>query len=321
MIKTYSFLLFTLLTVACNKSEEKKPIATVEEISIINLYDAFGKSNIELTKDYGFSALINYKGKIILFDAGNNADILKNNVEALGIDLTSIDFVIGSHAHGDHLNGLDFLLKVNPNVKIYLPADIHLGAPFKLNVDGKQKNIIDSLPVEMRYFDGNRSENNEYSTPSGRFWNANIEYISKNTLLENGISLISTKSPNMGYAGKFPKSDELMFLGLRELSLSISSENGEIVIVGCSHSTTEQIVQKTKEFTNREIELLYGGYHLIPYEKDEIIEKANMLKYEYNVKKVAPAHCSGHLAFKLFKDIYGSNYLYAGLGEKTIIAK
>jgi len=45
------------------------------------LYDAFGKTST-LTKDWGFAALIEYGGKRILFDTGNNAEIFARNVEA-----------------------------------------------------------------------------------------------------------------------------------------------------------------------------------------------------------------------------------------------
>jgi 7,8-dihydropterin-6-yl-methyl-4-(beta-D-ribofuranosyl)aminobenzene 5'-phosphate synthase len=81
---------------------------------ILSLYDAFGKELPGVTQDWGFSCLIDYEGKHILFDAGLNADIFAQNVKALGVDLGKIDFAIGSHAHPDHLSGFDHLLKVNP---------------------------------------------------------------------------------------------------------------------------------------------------------------------------------------------------------------
>lgn len=80
----------------------------VQENSALNLFDAFSKGS-SLQKGWGLSSLVNYNGKIILFDAGSNADIFKNNVKQLGIDLKKIDFVIISHAHLDHLNGIDYL--------------------------------------------------------------------------------------------------------------------------------------------------------------------------------------------------------------------
>jgi 7,8-dihydropterin-6-yl-methyl-4-(beta-D-ribofuranosyl)aminobenzene 5'-phosphate synthase len=69
------------------------------------LYDAFGDSK-ELTKDWGFSALVEHDGKRILFDSGNNAEIFERNVKALGVDLTKIDFAVISHRHSDHATGI-----------------------------------------------------------------------------------------------------------------------------------------------------------------------------------------------------------------------
>ena len=70
------------------------------------LYDAFGKTST-MKKDWGFSALIEYGGKRILFDTGNNAEIFAHNVEAKGVDLRQLDFAVVSHRHGDHTSGLN----------------------------------------------------------------------------------------------------------------------------------------------------------------------------------------------------------------------
>ena len=64
------------------------------------LYEAFGNSST-LKKDWGYSALIEYGGKRILFDTGNNAELLKHNVETLKIDLQHLDFVVISNRSAD----------------------------------------------------------------------------------------------------------------------------------------------------------------------------------------------------------------------------
>lgn len=92
-----------------------------EQITI--LYEAFGKPS-KLKQDWGYSALIEYDGKRILFDTGNNAEWFKHNVEALGINLKDLDFVVLSHRHGDHTSGLSYLLSVNPEVAIYTPYEV-----------------------------------------------------------------------------------------------------------------------------------------------------------------------------------------------------
>ncbi|MGH8679530.1 MAG: hypothetical protein ACREUQ_14415, partial [Burkholderiales bacterium] len=52
------------------------PVSPLEAAGPANrvtiLYDAFGQSE-DMTKDWGFSALVEYGGKRILFDTGNNA--------------------------------------------------------------------------------------------------------------------------------------------------------------------------------------------------------------------------------------------------------
>ena len=45
------------------------------------LYDAFGQ-NSAMQKDWGYAALVEYGGKRILFDTGNNPDILAQNAKA-----------------------------------------------------------------------------------------------------------------------------------------------------------------------------------------------------------------------------------------------
>ena len=57
------------------------------------LYDAFGKPSA-LWKDWGYAALIEYGGKRILFDAGNNIETFRHNVEALKVSLKDLDFVV-----------------------------------------------------------------------------------------------------------------------------------------------------------------------------------------------------------------------------------
>src|SRR5262245_48178071 len=60
--------------------------AAESEGQITILYDAFG-TDAAMTKDWGFSALLEVAGKRILFDTGDNADIFAANVKAKDVDL------------------------------------------------------------------------------------------------------------------------------------------------------------------------------------------------------------------------------------------
>ena len=122
--RAISYSAAALVLVACTVTLFAAPmaIATRATAQITVLYDAFGKTP-GMQKDWGYSALIKYAGKHILFDTGNNPDILAQNAKAKGIDLSKLDFVVMSHRHGDHMGGLAYLLKVNPTVKIYAPKE------------------------------------------------------------------------------------------------------------------------------------------------------------------------------------------------------
>src|SRR5215831_8589044 len=65
--------------------------------SITNLYDAFGYGKHGTTLDWGYSTLIHFNGKTILFDAGNRTDVFEHNVKALGVDLSKVDIAVLSH--------------------------------------------------------------------------------------------------------------------------------------------------------------------------------------------------------------------------------
>jgi 7,8-dihydropterin-6-yl-methyl-4-(beta-D-ribofuranosyl)aminobenzene 5'-phosphate synthase len=289
---------------------------------ILTLYDAFGPEVDGVVQDFGFSALIRYQGKLILFDAGTNAEIFAQNVKALGVDLRDIDFAVASHSHFDHISGFDYLLEVNPDVIIYFPNDPFWGAPLPFDVSGTDANAAKDLPVDQQYFRGEKTKFTFRS--SGRFRNANVKFIDAHTEIAPGINLIATRSPFMGYFSRYPNTGatenvvsekDIKTMGLPELSLSLSTPDGEVLVVGCSHSLVDVITRTARDHLNHDIAMVMGGYHLLPYNEDEISEMARRMHEELGVARVAPAHCTGHLGFKLFGEIYGDNYVPAGLGR------
>ncbi len=265
------------------------------------IYDAFGK-NPAMTKDWGFSALIEYGGKRILFDTGNNAEIFAHNIQAKGIDLTKLDFAIVSHRHGDHTSGLNYLLKVNPSLKIYAPQE-NFGV-FGAALPGTFYKRDESLPPEMRYFGGNPPEKLRFGSP----WpDANFSWVSKNEEIAPGFHLILLN-------GKWG-----VDLEVKEISLAIDTPYGIVLIVGCSHPAIEAIVEAAKVATGKPIHLIMGGLHLLPAKDDQIKSIAASLHDTWRVDFIAPTHCTGEPAFAALKETFGDKYIYAGLGSTVVL--
>jgi 7,8-dihydropterin-6-yl-methyl-4-(beta-D-ribofuranosyl)aminobenzene 5'-phosphate synthase len=260
------------------------------------LYDAFGKSS-SLKKDWGFSAFVEYNGKRILFDTGNNADIFAENLKALGIDLKKLDFAVISHRHGDHTSGLSYLLSVNPNIKIYTPKE-GFGV-FGSALPGTFFRREESLPGYMRYYDGHPPEKMTFGSP----W-PGAKFVSIDNLTEvaPGISVISTVSQTPGT------------LELRELSLAIKSPKGVILGVGCSHPGIEKILEASMAI-DKHVYLLFGGLHLVTTPDPEITRLGAALHDHWKIDRMAPGHCTGEPAFNEFQKVFGDQYVYAGLGS------
>ena len=60
---------------------------------------------------------------------------------------------------------------------------------------------------------------------------------------------------------------------------------------------------------------MMGGYHLLPYRDHEVRTIAMRLR-ELGVWRVAPSHCTGHLGFVIFRELFADRYLFAGIGSK-----
>jgi 7,8-dihydropterin-6-yl-methyl-4-(beta-D-ribofuranosyl)aminobenzene 5'-phosphate synthase len=283
-----------LISVAAIGASPAYAQSSTGQITVI--YDAFGKTST-MTKDWGFSALIEYGGKRILFDTGNNAEIFAHNVNAKGIDLRQLDFAIVSHRHGDHTSGLNHLLKVNPAVKIYAPQE-NFGV-FGAALPGTFYRRNESLPPEMRYFDGRPPETLRFGSP----WpEADFTWVTKTTEVAPGFHLILLN----GTWG--------VDLEVKEISLAIDTPDGIVLIVGCSHPTIEKIVEAVQNTINKPIHLVLGGTHLLPAKDDQISSIAMSLRDNRGVHYLAPVHCTGEPAFAILKETFGDRYVYAGLG-------
>jgi 7,8-dihydropterin-6-yl-methyl-4-(beta-D-ribofuranosyl)aminobenzene 5'-phosphate synthase len=259
------------------------------------LYDAFGKAS-DMQKDWGYSALVEAGGKRILFDTGNDPVIFANNAQAKSVDLATIDFVVLSHRHSDHMGGLAHVLAVNPKVKIYAPKESF--GIYGSSLPSSFYRKAEGLPAEMRYFDGSPPEVMKFGTA----WpGANFELIDKTTEIAPGVHLIALVSDKPGT------------LELKELSLAIDTPEGLVLVVGCSHPGIDRILEAATAI-NKRIHLIAGGLHQVVAQDTDIAKIVGALRETYRVAWVAPGHCTGEPASAALQQAFGDHYLYAGLG-------
>src|SRR6202162_3642810 len=290
-----SLLIAAGLSILISIAATARAAGTESKSQITILYDSFGNDPL-MTKDWGFSALVEIAGKRILFDTGNDANMFAANVKAKGVDLKTLDFVVLSHRHSDHMAGLNYVLSVNPTVKIYAPKEGFgiYGSSLPSSFYRKDE----TLPPEMRYYGGAPPQVMKF----GAAWRgANFELIDKTTEIAPGMTLIALVSDAPGTKE------------LKELSLAINTPEGLVLVVGCSHPGIERITEAAAAI-NPKIHLIAGGFHLVVAADDAIAKAVAALKDTFKVENVAPGHCTGEPTFAALKQAFGDRYLYAGVG-------
>lgn len=105
---------------------------------------------------------------------------------------------------------------------------------------------------------------------------------------------------------------------VKEISLVMDTGGGTIIVTGCAHAGLREIFKKAKEIVDDKIFALVGGLHLKDKREEEILDLIDFLKSE-GVRYIAPSHCTGDFARKLFKKSFHSGFIEAGVGSRIYI--
>jgi 7,8-dihydropterin-6-yl-methyl-4-(beta-D-ribofuranosyl)aminobenzene 5'-phosphate synthase len=99
-----------------------------------------------------------------------------------------------------------------------------------------------------------------------------------------------------------------------EQALVLKTGQGLVVITGCAHPGISEMVRRAVEMGGEEVYLVLGGFHLGGASEDSIKEIVAEFR-RLGVKKVAPSHCTGDNAIRLFREVYGEGFISSGAGR------
>jgi 7,8-dihydropterin-6-yl-methyl-4-(beta-D-ribofuranosyl)aminobenzene 5'-phosphate synthase len=103
-----------------------------------------------------------------------------------------------------------------------------------------------------------------------------------------------------------------------EQALVLDTTRGLIVITGCAHPGVDRMVLEAKRLYKENIYLVIGGFHLgnaSPERIRGIINEFQRLEVDY----VAPCHCTGAAAKRMFREAFGDHFLEGGAGFQFVL--
>ena len=242
---------------------------------------------------HGFSAFIE-AGCRILFDAGAT-DVFIHNAGLLNIDVNAADWIVLSHGHWDHADGLKAL---------------HGNHPEKMRVLVHPNAFVDRRKASGQY--------------NGMFY-------SQKTMAEK-FDLVLSREPRqltdrIYFLGEIPRlhdfeSQKTAFIYLNEgkklpdfvpddTALAIETRNGLVIVTGCSHAGICNIVEYARQVTHQsKVFAVIGGFHLLG-------DRVQLLKtieyFEQNpVDHLYPMHCTDLASLSEFHRAFGIQKLCAG---------
>ena len=133
-----------------------------------------------------------------------------------------------------------------------------------------------------------------------------------------GAKIVSVDKPVAICKGVFSTGE--MGTAIKEHGLILDTEKGLVFITGCAHPGIVGMVQRAKEVLDKNIYMVFGGFHLMQKSDAEMKEIIRQFK-EMGVLKVGATHCTGEHQIDLFRKAYGENFVQMGVGRVIEISK
>ena len=261
------------------------------------------RSNTAFITEHGLSLYFEHGGQRILFDTGAS-DSFIYNATLLGIDLMKVDVCVVSHAHATSTGGLRHFLDINDRAVVYMKYAAK-GEFYIKKLFSQERTSID--PALFR----------EYSS--------RLKLIEEDTEIADGVF-----AANVNKYRHYPLYSSLMYKKqdgvlvrddlAHEMFVAVKTDNGVVVLTGCSHHGVINILKTADEKFGR-VCAVVGGFHLngtsclgIRRKKEPAVEVRAIAKYlsKNRIKHVYTGHCTGDRQLEKLELHARAKRIYAG---------
>lgn len=237
--------------------------------------------------EFGLSYFIEHSNHTILFDAAQT-DLFLANAKIMGLDVTYTDYIVLSHGHFDHGDGLENLdggtLVCHPGcfAKRYgKNSNRYIGLKLSRDDMANRFNLIET-DKPFNLFDG-------------AYFLGEIPRLSK---------FESQTTP-------FAFDDETPDFVMDDSALAFTTEKGLFVVTGCGHAGIINTLEYAKAVTGIDkIFGIIGGFHL----KENNRQTKETIAYlkANSVERIYPSHCTALPALAAFHKEFSISQIKTG---------
>lgn len=239
----------------------------------------------------------------LLFDTGPEGATLERNGDRLGVDFASIDCVMFSHGHWDHVGGMTSALKLIRGANGGKPVPVHVndGMFVRRGMHSPEGPVLPFEDVPGRdeleaaggavISDGRaRSLLDESFYVSGE--------IPRVTPYEKGLP------PHVKDVGKGWEPDPWI-MDERYAAVHVK-DKGIVVFTACSHAGVINVLKDAREvFDPVPLYGIMGGFHLSGGACEAIIPETVEDMKAFDLKMIVPGHCTGWRAVHRLVETFG----------------
>lgn len=267
--------------------------------------------NDKLFYEDGMSLFVEYNGKNYLIDTGLTGKAIEN-ARRMCLPIDEIDAVVLTHNHDAHIGGIDAVMRLNPEAKIYLRSGA-LSEVFKRNgffktPAGEGKGFFKKYADNLVLF-------NSFSEVAEGFYLASCEDFEeknenpdKSYLVMDGKKAVPHDFSDESFAVIFPKKRKA---------------DGLVLVGGCFHCGAANMMETVKKrWHGVPILAVIGGFHftgsnpkVLGCSAEYVTAQSRALKMS-GAEKIYACHCTGFRGFDVMDETLGDKLMYLGGGEQ-----
>lgn len=251
--------------------------------------------------EHGFACLVERGDTRILVDTGQGFGI-ERNMRVLHKELRTLDGVILSHGHYDHVGGLDKVLAHTGAIDVFAHPEIFVPrysrSTHALRFIGipQRRELLETMGATFRW------------TPQFCQVAPGIHVtgqVQRRTVYERGAPELVVPDTAAGFKPD-PFNDDM--------GVVVETAHGLAVILGCAHSGMINILLQVREqFPTQKIHAVLGGTHLGPASAAQF--EATMRDLEqFDIQHLGVSHCTGQNRAAMIRERVGQRFFFGSVG-------